>query len=159
MTTTGIIITQSMVFIDFFDFFAPFLSCEDLCKLAQTSRDFNKAAAAIEESLFADHEMVKTINRSVITSMGALCSHRTPDGERKAMFIPLPFGLSSKAKLRAIMEHKHIWRVRAICASVHLQEQYHDQQTAFTKHEELLFVTKQYSDEICKKYARNMRSF
>jgi len=139
-----------MEFVDFFDFFAPFLSREGLCKLAQTSKDFNKATTAIEESLFANHELVKTINRSVITSMGALCTHITPNGNRKAMLVPLLFGHSSKAKLRAIMHHKQTWRLSGICVRVHLQEQYKKADEGGK--EELLFVTQKYMEEMCSRF-------
>jgi hypothetical protein len=138
-----------MEFIDFFDLIAPFLSREALCKLAQTSQNINKATTAIEESLFGSHEWVKTINKSVMTSMGALCTHISSDGERKAMFVPLPFGHSSKAKLRAIVLHKEIWKSYGICVRVHLQDP-----QSLTGKEELLFVTKKYSEEMCARFIR-----
>ena len=138
----------SMEFIDFFELVAPFLSCKDLCKLAQTSNDINKATTTIEEAIFGNHKMVKTINKSVMTSMGALCTHVTVEGaHRKAMFIPLPFGHSSKAKLRAITQYKEIWKHYGICVRVYLQ----DQQDK-TNDRELLFVTKKYTEEMCTKF-------
>ena len=138
---------RRMEFIDFFDLIAPFLSCKDLCKLTQTSKDINKATATIEESTFGNHKMVKTINKSVITSMGALCTHLSSEGARRtAMFIPLPFGHSNKAKLRAITQYKKIWKPHGICVHVYLQE------PGKTDEMELLFVTKKYTEEICRKF-------
>ena len=141
---------------NFIELIAPFLSCRDLSRLAQTSKNINEAAAAVEEEVYATHKIAKAMHKSIIKGTAALCTHITSECSRTQMTVPLPFGLSSKGMLRAVLEHKDIWKNADVCVRVHLQEKYyyqHEGKYPLTYVDELLFVTQTYSDNICKRLA------
>jgi hypothetical protein len=144
-------------FANYIELLAPFLACKDLSRLAQTSKDVNKAAAAVEEDVYGANEIAITISKSVIRDTpnpAAMCVHITSEGKRTQMSVPLPFGLSSKAKLRAVLLHKDIWKNYDACVRVHMQEKYHyahKGRLPLIFMDELLFVTKTYSDNMCKR--------
>jgi hypothetical protein len=143
-----------MALSDYLEFLAPFLSCRDLCRLAQTCKDAN--TEAIEERVFGAHELVQVMNKAVIVARAALCVHIRSNGKRTLMSIPMPFGTSSKGKLRAVEQHRECCKGRDACVRVQLQEEFHHESKGlfpviFT--DELLFVTKSYTDNMIERFS------
>jgi hypothetical protein len=133
---------------NYIEFLAPFLSCGDLCKLAQTSKDVKTAVEMIEESVFGACKLVQVMNKAVIVACAARCTHIRSDGKRFPMTVPMPFGSSSKAKLRAVEQQRKCWKLHDACVRVDIREE-------FQFPNELLFVTKSYTDNVIERFSHN----
>jgi hypothetical protein len=143
-----------MALSDYLEFLAPFLSCRDLCRLAQTCKDAN--TEAIEEHVFGAHKLVQIMNKAVIINRAAQCVHIRSDGRRTPMSVPMPFGTSSKAMLRAIVQHREFWKSHDACVRVEIQDEFHVKTKGaypITFTDELLFVTKSYTDNVIERFS------
>ena len=117
---------MSSILADHIELVAPYLSCRDICRLAQTCKAVKKATETVEEDIFSKHTFAQIIERAEIIDDAVQCDHMASTGETKAMTIPLSFGTSSKAKLRAIEQHRQLWKSRDLTVLVLYRPEYHD---------------------------------
>ena len=145
---------MSAILTNHIELVAPFLSCRDLCKLAQTCKEVKNAAETVEEGVFSKNPLVHVMNRAVKAGASMLCVHVTSEGIRSERSIPLSFGESSRAKLRAVEQHRECWKSHDACVRVLLKPQFHHTPgitVPMLITEELLFVTAKYSDNVVKR--------
>jgi hypothetical protein len=141
-----------MALSDYLELLAPFLSCRDLCRLAQTCKDAN--TEAIEERVFGAHKLVQIMNKAVIINRAARCVHIRSDGRETPMSVP--FGTSSKATLRAIVQHREFWKSHDVCVRMIIQDEFEVEtkgsfMVTFT--DVWLFVTKSYIDNVIERFS------
>lgn len=145
--------------LDVIEFMEQHLTPREACKLACVSKSMQKVLSPIEEEIFKKHENIALLDRCVCNDDGSYrCTHVTPGGRRtKYMTIPMPFGTSSKGKLRGLSRYKCYWENMAISCQIELKPEFHlvigpyaDMDTTVTITEDCLFTTKSYTEEVKK---------
>jgi len=148
--------STSFILADHIELVAPYLSCRDICRLAQTCKAVKKATETVEEDIFGKHIFVKIIERAEIIDDAVPCERLTSTGEKDITTLPLSFGTSSKAKLRAIEQHRQLWKSHDAAIWVLYKPQYHGMPgikmpKIFTH--DILYVNQTYTDNMLKTYA------
>ena len=117
---------MSSILADHIELVAPYLSCRDICRLAQTCKAVKKATETVEEDIFAKHTLAQIMERAEIIDDAVQCKHLASTGDEDFTTMPLSFGTSSKAKLRAIEQHRQLWKSRDLTVLVLYRPEYHD---------------------------------
>ena len=104
------------------------LDARDCFKLSQVNKSARDAVYIISEEIFSRHEYVQILNRAEIFKLEPWpyvpCWHYTGEAPRKPMLIPLPYGLTCKGKLRAVLEYISYWKTSAVCVHVNCGDIY-----------------------------------
>lgn len=129
------------------------LTIKDTLILSRVSKSTQAAITCIEEEVFSKHMYVDMISKALTLENKVFCTHINADGIRIFQYIPLPYGLSSKNVLRALMEYMHIHRNNPISVHVHLQQQHFKiislgEFGSFILKESMLFTTRKYSQAV-----------
>lgn len=104
-----------------FDLLGARLNVRDFHVLSQVSRGVRDTVYELSEEIFSRHYLVQKVNRHVVLCPNphVPCTHYSVDsGPNPLMRIPLPHGVSSRGKLRAVVEYMSYWRTSAVCVHV-----------------------------------------
>ena len=144
---------MSSILADHIELVAPYLSCRDICRLAQTCKAVKKATETVEEDIFAKHTFAQIIERAEIIDDAVQCKHMASTGDEDFTTMPLSFGTSSKGKLRAIEQHRQLWKSHDLVVLVLFRPEFYDLpgiiMPMISTHD-ILYSNPEYMDNILK---------